>query len=317
MKNSQDFLEELAHRLNKSLPKEVAEARLREMRSHVAAAVEEVGEDLALQRFGAPSAVAREIVRQARGFDSKSALSLSLWSGLLLAIGFIFSSLWMDRAMTWISLLAAAWVPFFGVLFFAVRCYQTRRWLVLPVAGWGAIGIGLYFVLSTIFPARLEASTRSSQIKGALEAVAIWDQNAKGVQAWRQGHPPTDTAPYAWHSPTSMYIVGLPFAVPISSPPIYDIEHFIPGQRDGIGSWRLYGEAWAKTVADRQKSAAEYLASLQKGLARPPTPVSDKLYFWKLAVAQLAAVLFTFNALALLLGRISEQWPRRYRTRRA
>lgn len=316
MRASQEFLEELTRRLNKSLPKEVAEARLREVRSHLTASIAEDGEESALKRFGSAKATAQAIIRQARGFDSRSAASLSRTPGLVLALALTLAPLWMDWSMTPLSFLGMVWIPFFAVVLFAVRCYQTRRWLVLPAAGWSAIGFGLYFVLAGAFPVKLDASTSATQIRDAREAVAIWDRNQKEVDAWRTGIAPTDSAPYVRQSPTTDYIMGLPFGIRSSGAPVYDIDRFDHRQRNAFGSWDLYGKEWARTVADRRKSAGEYLAALQKGLARSPTPASEQFYFWKVAVGEIILILFASNALALLLGRLSDLRPKRHQTRR-
>jgi hypothetical protein len=71
------YIAELRTSLGNRLDPAERQSRLREVRSHLEEAARAEGETIALGRFGPPVALARAILRQAKGYDSRTAASLS------------------------------------------------------------------------------------------------------------------------------------------------------------------------------------------------------------------------------------------------
>lgn len=312
------YLAELGRRLRSKLPKDVAEARLREARSHLEEAAKAEGEAAALRRFGPPAANARAIVRQARGYDAKSAASLSWAVGLALAAAFVLPHAWMNRHLVTLGpeFLLSVWLPFFAVLLFAARCLRTRRWLVLPASLWAAAGIGLLFVFSGAFPPRLNASDRAVNLKWARGSVARWEREAQDVAAWRAGRTPLNAAPVEARSNTLLYVAGLPIVFAMGERRFLDSFRHEMSPATAQAAWREHGEAWAAQVAVARTESAKALAAAEAGFVHPYAPWSVRAQYHAAGIAQIVAVLLAFNALALLLGRIADRTPLSGRQRR-
>lgn len=306
----EEYLADLERRLSKSLAPEVVEARLREVKAHLLAATAEDCEELAIRRFGPPVLTAQAIVRQARGFETRSHVSLSLWSGIALAAAFVITGLWVEQAMTETALQVSVWVPFLVILLFARRCFQTRRWLTLPVSAWAVLGFAIIFVAMS-FPPPLDPARSAERIKSTRQLLATWDRDAREVEAWRGGHTPTDSAPILTWSATTVYIPGLPIGIKTSPTPIYEIDRSMSHVVRPSEEWEANGEGWARTVEQNRKGMAVELAALESGRSRSVPPVEDRITLWLAGSGEIIAILAITNALALGFGRFRDWWLKR------
>lgn len=148
MSSVEAYLAELQAALGDRLPPSVHTARLREARAHLLASSEEVGEAEAIRRYGRARAVGNGLVRAHRGYEERSAWSLTL----PLAAGFLTigaGSLLVPRyPATFLGENLGPRLMLFFVLAFAFRAVQTRRWIAGPMIVAHGAGAFLIMLLS-------------------------------------------------------------------------------------------------------------------------------------------------------------------------
>jgi hypothetical protein len=214
-------------------------------------------------------------------------------------------------------------VTFAAVLFFGARCLATRRWLVLPVSIWAAVGIGGIFATQVLFPPRLDPMWAKDRIDSVRRDLAVWDRKAEQIDSWRAGRPPLDEAPYAITPNSVAFVPGLPMAIRIPPTWSYGLVQYGQDPHENRAetemlvrrAWQERGEGWAATVSQTRQDLNEQLAAMAKGLERPPKPLGELLRAWAAGSSQIAVVLLAMNALALGIGKLIDfPWhPRRLR----
>jgi hypothetical protein len=303
------YLSDLRAALGDRLPPAEKNARLREVRAHLLEAAATEGEAIALSRFGAPATVARSIVRQARGYDTRSAAVLSRPAGVALAVSLFALFFGFESAGPMLALQAGYWLVFLVAALFGLRCLQTRRWLVLPVVAWSSLALAACFGISLAFPERIAPEKRHAAVAEAQRYVALLDREAQDVAAWRSGRTPDHVALGPNYLRPIYYLPGIPFGIVGRTEIMYGAQTFVNPLADADRNWAQYGEAWAKDLSVRRREAAQSLAAARAGLAHRPEQFAVQAGRCAVTSAVLAAVLLAFNALALLLGRLVNRRP--------
>lgn len=271
------YLEALDQCLRPHLPEALRMQRIREIGSHLAmdqADRQEHGLDVdaaaqaARKALGSPQVLAREMVRQARGYDSAPAWRLALVSGfgLALAIFLTFTQLRPTQYPPNTTSIALHCLPFLVLIYFSYRVVRTQRWLVWPMAGWVVIAlIGVITLKTSQVVASSPAPSVSSRANLIAHARSL--QKAQGiVDEWRAGNAPTDQAPdfqaglvLAAYFPYFPY----PFAQRFDS---YTLKHVAAPEAARL--WRLNGEGYSDSI-QRQLEGSE----LALGMADHPDQV--------------------------------------------
>ena len=310
------YLADLRAALGDRLPPSIHEARLREARSHLIASAQDVGEAEAVTRYGRARVVANDLVRAHRGYDARSPWALSWGVGLGVAAAFLLPFLLVRTTSSfgpW-QLQAMVWLPFLAVVAFAARCFQTRRWLAVPVVAWAALGMALVFLATTVDDGR-RAEPRAVLVARAENVLKTSELDARDAALWRAGRVPTNSVPYAMSRDTVTYVAGLPIPIRLHGEDTYAAERFPTPQSSATGAWKEHGDGWARTAEARLRWARESLASARAGRPLPLAPEDARgpSLLFSFALGQMALVLLGANVLALLMGKSADGAPRRRR----
>jgi len=274
MNPHQEYLDRLASYLEPHLSTEQRTSRLDEIRTHLEmdqADREADGTDpataarLARRALGSPQILARQMIRQAKGYDSASPWRLAAKCGIVLFLalvipyGMLGSSLFFRFGWTET---VVHWVPFLALCYFGFVVVKTQRWLVKPMVLWSAACVLGVVSVNVIQALHLPPASA--------ESLALMDRDLKALQAeqdvvdaWRSGSPPKDRAPVlvTAANQASYYVPMIPFGFTRFSPG-FSVERGDAAK--SLNLWRANGEAYARSVNERIEDQRTLIADSRR-----------------------------------------------------
>jgi len=207
MEQNDQYLKALDSHLEGHLSDDLRAKRIQEICTHLTmdqADRQAHGSDVdtaareARRTLGSPEVLARQLVRQARGYDSAPAWRLSLACGIALTLSTV-AMFWvnpLNQYMPVWSVNGLHWVQFMALVYFGFLVVRTQRWLVWPIAGWLVVAsIGMdTFILNKLPPVMPSSPKVQAQVLATTRRLMA-DQ--KMVDDWQQGRAPVDQAPVA------------------------------------------------------------------------------------------------------------------------
>ncbi len=302
------YLVALEKELSRHLSESEVRVRVDEVRSHLAMDIADrvtacIDSDdasrLARRALGSPRVVARHMVRQARGYDSASAIRLTLLLGLVLVVSLSLPMWCMVRNIQMEQSVAVIhWLPFLVLIGFGAQVVRTQRWLVLPMAGWSIVA-SVAMIWAGMIPFTPPSKRVIDQSKASL---ADLRQQDRLVQQWRAGRPSTSIAPeVARNIEYSFYVPFSPINLP-GAKRTYVLTSLPPAQ--AAEAWRLNGKAFELDLNQQIASSEHWLRDIQVGrTASEMVYGSAILGVWSLSM-HMTEVLLVVNVLMLGLSNV-------------
>ena len=315
MSEFDEYLNALDGFLAPHLPAVLRQTRIDEIRSHLqmdlsdrvaAGFSSEEAARLARRALGSPQVLAKQMVRQACGYDSASPWKLTTYCGIGLLIGTLVPDyFWATtRGLYPWTEVAQHWLPFLALVYFGVVVGMTRRRLVVPMACWAALlFVGAFFVGRV--PLSLTESEREDGIKGMNTQISREEKSLELVQAWKAGNVPLTRAPVVSQRP-SFQRYRLP-TIPIDiyrSIPTFNLVDVAP--EDSHRLWALNGAAFE---ADRKQT----ISWIQQSIEQVNDPDSSSHFtlgtlLW--LAGQWAALIMIYALMNWLVLAGAETWAR-------
>jgi len=210
---------------------------------------------MARQALGAPSVVARQMIRQARGYDSANSARLTWPLGVCLVLSmsvpmaFMIQNVGIPTAE-----IAIRWIPFAVLLAFGFLIVRSQRWLVLPMVLWslvaslGMVGAGF------LPPPPSQNPPPPESYRSALAQFAREDQL---VSEWKSGRTPQGEAPIATDGFVSCRYIPLSPIDWSTFRRTYDVAPVQPGMADS--AWRDHGAAYAADLLEREQTIRQMI----------------------------------------------------------
>jgi len=309
MEPNEQYLMALDRYLERHLKPEVRVLRVQEIRTHLTMdqgdrQAQGLDADTAAREarraLGSPEVLARQMVRQARGYDSAPAWHLTLACGIALTL-VMFANYWVSPLNPYLPawiLGGLHWLQPLALIYFGFLVVRTQRWLVWPMAGWMVVAALCLGTLNLIRLTPLEPSRDTDRAALVVNARMVVAEQGT-VNDWRLGHAPSDVAPVAIQEPVMRRYLPL-IPIPYSDPRTgYTLEHV--GAANVTRLWKANGEGYEASLQER-------LNNIQLGLAETEHPNQPwraflPTIFWLsfIGTVERVAVFAAVNGILLLL----------------